>query len=72
MSSGISRKALGICENGDELLVRFKFTRWDDGKYSVSRILYEMDDDNRCYYLEKKQQAAEAAEARMRYLSIAG
>ena len=52
--------------------MRFKFTRWDDGKYSVSRILYEMDDDNRCYYLEKKQQAAEAAEARMRYLSIAG
>ena len=45
--------AIGKCENGDELFVRFKFTRWDDGRLSVARILYEMDDDNRSYYLEK-------------------
>lgn len=63
--------AIGKCENGDELFVRFKFTKWPDGNYSVSRILYEMDDDNRSYYLDKKQQAEEAAEAHRRYLAIA-
>lgn len=64
--------AIGKCENGDELFVRFKFTRWDDGRLSVARILYEMDDDNRSYYLEKKQQAEEDAEAHLRYLALAG
>ena len=63
--------AIGKCENGDELFVRFKFTRWDDGRLSVARILYEMDDDNRSYYLEKKQQAEEAAESHLRYLALA-
>lgn len=47
--------ALGKCENGDDLFVRFRFTRWDDGRFSVARILYEMDDANRSFYLEKKQ-----------------
>lgn len=54
---------IGKCENGDELFVRFKFTKWPDGKYSVSRILYEMDEDNKGYYLSKKQQAEEAEAA---------
>ena len=46
---------IGKCEKGDELFVRFKFTRWSDGKLSVSRIFYEMNDDNRSYYLEKSR-----------------
>lgn len=47
--------AIGKCENGDEVFVRFKFTRRDNGGLSVARIIYKMDDDNRNYYLEKKQ-----------------
>lgn len=53
---------LGKCKNGDELLVRFKFTKCRNGEFKVSRILYEMDEHNKNYYMNKKQQA-EAAEA---------
>lgn len=49
---------VGKCENGDELFVRFKFNRLPDGRFSVSRIIYEMDDECRAYYLSKKQQVA--------------
>lgn len=63
---------IGKCENGDELFVRFKFTKWPDGKFSVVRILYEMDEDNRVYYLSKKQQAEEAEAAYLQSLAIAG
>ena len=45
--------AIGRCENGDELFVRFKFTRWGDGRLGVSRIIYEINDNNRSYYLKK-------------------
>ena len=62
----------GKCENGDELFVRFKFTKWPDGKFSVARILYEMDEDNKGYYLSKKQQAEEAEAAYLQSLAIAG
>lgn len=54
---------VGKCENGDELFVRFRFTKWLDGKYSVSRILYEMDEEKKSYYLSKKQQEEEAKAA---------
>ena len=60
---------IGKCENGEELFVRFKFTKWTDGKYSVSRILYEMDAEKKSYYLAKKQYAAEAAAAYLQSLS---
>lgn len=63
---------VGQCENGDELFVRFKFTKWPDGKYSVARILYEMDEDNKTYYLSKKQQAEEAEAAYLQSLAVAG
>ncbi len=52
---------IGRCENGDELFVRFKFNKWPDGKFSVVRILYEIDEDNKGYYMSKKQQAEETA-----------
>lgn len=54
---------IGKCENGDELFVRFKFAKCPDGKLCVSRILYEMDENNKSYYLRKKQQADEAEAA---------
>lgn len=63
---------IGKCENGDELFVRFKFTKWPDGKFSVARILYEMDEDNKGYYMSKKQQAEEAEAAYLQSLAIAG
>ena len=59
---------IGKCENGEELFIRFKFTKWPDGKFSVARILYEMDEDNKCYYLSKKQQAEEAKTAYLKKL----
>ena len=37
--------------------------KWLDGKYSVSRLIYEMNDGNRQYYLAKKQHAEEARAA---------
>ncbi len=43
------------CENGDELFVRFKFIKCPNGKFKVSRLIYEMNDDNRNYYRSKKQ-----------------
>lgn len=63
---------IGKCENGDELFVRFKFTKWPDGKYSVARILYEMNEDNKAYYLSKKRQAEEAEAAYLQSLAVAG
>lgn len=48
---------VGKCEGDDELLVRFKFAQTVDGKFSVRRIIYEMDEDNKQYYLGKKGEA---------------
>ncbi len=59
---------VGRCENGDELLVRFKFTKCPDGRFSAVRILYEMDEDSRSYYMRKKQQAEEAEAAYLQSL----
>ena len=63
---------IGKCESGDEFFVRFKFTKWPDGNFSVSRILYEMDEDNKGYYLNKKREAEEAEAAYLQRLAIAG
>lgn len=54
---------IGKCEHDDELFVRFKFTKRPDGKFRVSRIIYDMDEENRAYYMSKKQQAEEAKAA---------
>lgn len=54
---------VGKCENGDELFVRFKFIKRTDGKFRVSRIIYDMDKENRAYYMSKKPQAEEAKAA---------
>lgn len=48
------------CENGDELFVRFKFTKCSNGKFKVSRLIYEMNDDNRSYYRSKRQKVTVA------------
>ena len=62
---------IGKCENGDELFIRFKFTKGSDGKFSVSRIIYEIDEDNKGYYLNKKQKAKEEKAAYLQSLAIA-
>lgn len=54
---------IGRCENGDELFVRFKFTKWSDNEFSVARIIYEMDEDNKSYYERKKPHAEESENA---------
>ncbi len=55
---------IGKCENGDELFVRFKFWKRSDGKFDVCRILYEMNEENKNYYLNKKKQLQEKNEKR--------
>ncbi len=45
---------IGKCENGEEFFVRFKFSRWGKG-FTVSRIIYEMDEEHRSYYNIKRQ-----------------
>ena len=60
---------IGKCENGDEFFVRFKFTKWPDETFSVSSIIYEMDDEHRKYYNIRKQQAEEARISALQYLA---
>ena len=52
--------SIGKCDDGDELFVRFKFMKQIDGKFSVSRMVYEMNEYNRNYYIEKKHRREEA------------
>ena len=61
---------VGKCENGDELFVRFKFTKWANGKFSVSRIWYEMDEEKKNYYMTKKQQEEESKAAYLRSIAV--
>lgn len=51
--------AIGKCDNGDELFVRFKFTRDTQARFRVSRIIYEMDEENKAYYISRKQASKE-------------
>ena len=52
--------AIGISRSGKELFVRFKFKRWGLNKYSVSRMVYEMDDDHYKYYWSRWNQKNES------------
>ena len=45
---------VGKCENEEEYFVRFKFTKREDGTFTVSRIIYEMNEENVNYYYSKK------------------
>ena len=56
-----NEKSIGVgrCENGGEFLVRFKYKKLSDGNYGVSRIIYEMNKENRQYWTAKKQYAEE-------------
>ena len=47
---------VGKCENEEEYFVRFKFIKREDGTFTVSRIIYEMDEEKVNYYYSKKQQ----------------
>lgn len=46
---------IGLCDDGDELLVRFRFRKGTDGRLHVSRIVHEMNEGYRQYYTKKKQ-----------------
>lgn len=60
------------CSNGYELLVRFKFRKWADKKFSVSRMIYEMDEQNKSYYIRKKQRVEKARLAHLQSLAVPG
>lgn len=42
------------CENEHEFFVRFRFSKCANGRFKVSRLIYEMNDDNLGYYRSKK------------------
>lgn len=54
---------VGKCADGKEFFIRFRFTKWPDGNFSVVRLLYEMDEEKMAYYLKKKREAEEAKSA---------
>jgi len=74
VSQKIGSKSIGIgcCENGHEFLVRLRFTREVNNKYSVIRLLYEFDDVNRELYERKKKDATESYEAYLKYKAVSG
>lgn len=47
--------AIGRTVSGKELLVRFNFRKWAQNELSVSRLVYEMNDENKKYYLKRKK-----------------
>lgn len=54
---------IGKCENGEELFVRLRFRKQQDERFNVSRIIYEMDEENRAYYFKKREQKERAQAA---------
>lgn len=76
--SDFSRQSLntyiGIaeCENGDEMFVRIKLTKWRDGAFSAARIICQMDEDNREAYRGRKQNAEENGDEYFQSLTAAG
>lgn len=62
---------IGKCDNGDELFVRFKFTKCSDGRFRVTRIMHEMDEEKKAYYLRKKQRAEDAEAAYLESIAVA-
>lgn len=53
--NAVKHICIAKCENGDEFFVRFKFHKEQNGKVGISRIIYELTEDNRMYYLLQKQ-----------------
>ena len=46
---------IGNCPDGQELFVRFKFKKQEDGTFMVARILWELNERNRQRYQQVKQ-----------------
>ena len=69
VSQKIGSKSIGIgcCENGHEFLVRLRFAKEANNKYSVIRLIYELDDVNRELYERKKKEASESYEAYLKH-----
>lgn len=57
-----SRKymAIGKGESGRELFVKFSFTKWPEGEFSVSRTVNEMTEERKESYLKGKKRANKA------------
>ena len=65
VSQKIGSKSIGIgcCEDGHEFLIRLRFTREANERYSVIRLIYELNESNQELYERTKKKAAEAQEA---------
>ena len=65
----IGSKSIGIgcCENGHEFLIRLRFTKEANNKYSAIRLVYEMDETNQELYERKKKEAAESYETYVKH-----
>ncbi len=57
-----SRKymAVGKGKSGRELFVKFNFTKWGEGEFSVSRIAHEMTEERKICYLKRKKRAKQS------------
>ena len=58
--SSRSFMAVGCGESGRELFVRFNFRKKAEKEFSVSRVVYEMDDENRRYYKKRLKRTRQA------------
>ena len=72
VSQKIGSKSIGIgcCESGHEFLVRLRFDRERDNRYSVIRLIYELDETNRELYERKKTEAAESYASYVKHKAI--
>lgn len=52
--------AVGRGESGREMLVKFSFTEWGEGEFSVSRSVSEMTEERKAAYLKRKKRAKQA------------
>ena len=55
---------IGHSEDGKEFLVRLKFLKKGENQVTVSRMVYELTEENLEYYLERKQKSVEQAMAK--------
>ncbi len=49
--------AVGKGSSGRELFIKFNFTKWDEGGFSVSRNIHEMTQERKASYLKRKKRA---------------
>lgn len=62
--------AIGKCESGKEVFVRFKLKKNSDGTFRASRIIYEKDEASTEYYSKKKNKFFNLTETAISVLSM--